>query len=250
MAENKKSFLLYCDLINTVKKLPPEKQGELFMTILEYVNDLNPEITDLSVDLVFEPVKLQLKRDLTKYEDIKDKKSISGREGNLKRWHLDVYNIYMSTELTLEDAEDMAKNRKTSQPDKLQSQNIANIAVTDTVTVTDNDIDNVSVSKEKFTPKQFLSWFNDSRTKLLEKPSNSNYLSSIDKTHLEILTSRYEGKDFGKALHNLCNDKWANESSQIIPKHFLKPENFDKYLQIESKTLITKKQKINRGWSI
>jgi len=101
-----------------------------------------------------------------------------------------------------------------------------------------------------FTPEQFLEWFNDSRTKLLEKPSNSNYLSSIDKTHLEILTKKYKGKDFGKAFHNLCNDKWANESNQIIPKHFLKPENFDKYLQIEKKPLITKKQKINRGWTI
>ena len=101
-----------------------------------------------------------------------------------------------------------------------------------------------------FTPEQFLKWFNDSRTKLLEKPSNSNYLSSIDKTHLEILTKKYKGKDFGKAFHNLCNDKWANESNQIIPKHFLKPENFDKYLQIEKKPLITKKQKINRGWTI
>ena len=101
-----------------------------------------------------------------------------------------------------------------------------------------------------FTPEQFLEWFNSSRTKLLQKPSNSNYLSSHDKTHLEILTSRYKGEDFGKAFHNLCNDKWANESNQIIPKHFLKPENFDKYLQIEQKPLLTKKQKINRGWAV
>jgi len=101
-----------------------------------------------------------------------------------------------------------------------------------------------------FSPEQFLSWFNDSRTKLLQKPSNSNYLSSVDKNYLEILTNRYKGEDFGKAFHNLCNDKWANESNQIIPKHFLKPENFDKYLQIEQKPLLTKKQKINRGWAI
>jgi hypothetical protein len=101
-----------------------------------------------------------------------------------------------------------------------------------------------------FSPEQFLSWWNDSRTKLLQKPSNSNYLSSHDKNYLEILTNRYKGEDFGKAFHNLCNDKWANESNQIIPKHFLKPENFDKYLQIEQKPLLTKKQKINRGWAI
>ena len=101
-----------------------------------------------------------------------------------------------------------------------------------------------------FSPEQFLSWFNDSRTKLLQKPSNSNYLSGVDKNYLEILTNRYKGEDFGKAFHNLCNDKWANESNQIIPKHFLKPENFDKYLQIEQKPLLTKKQKINRGWAV
>ena len=104
--------------------------------------------------------------------------------------------------------------------------------------------------KSVFKPVQFLIWFNDSRTKLLEKPSNCNYLSQIDKTHLEILTKRYKGEDFNTAFHNLCNDKWANESNQIIPKHFLKPENFDKYLQIEAKPLLTKKQKKNRGWAI
>ena len=107
-----------------------------------------------------------------------------------------------------------------------------------------------SESESKFTPEQFLKWFNESRTKLLEKQSNCNYLSSVDKSYLEILSSRYVGEDFSKSLHNLCNDKWANESNQIIPKHFLKPENFDKYLQIEKKTLLTKKQKINRGWAI
>lgn len=98
------------------------------------------------------------------------------------------------------------------------------------------------------TPTTFLSWFNKKRTQFLEKESHSNYLSSIDKTHLEILTSRYEGAHFSKAMHNLCNDKWANESSQVVPKHFLKPENFDKYLQIEPITIITKKQKKSRGW--
>ena len=46
MAEDKKSFLLYADLIHTVKKLPKEKIGDLFLTILEYVNDTNPIVDD------------------------------------------------------------------------------------------------------------------------------------------------------------------------------------------------------------
>ncbi len=55
MAENKKSFVLYKDIIHTVKKMPKEKQADLFVTILEYVNDENPSIDDILVDLVFEP---------------------------------------------------------------------------------------------------------------------------------------------------------------------------------------------------
>ncbi|NQY43568.1 MAG: hypothetical protein HRT87_09525, partial [Legionellales bacterium] len=83
-------------------------------------------------------------------------------------------------------------------------------------------------SEGKFTPEQFLTWFNKSRTKNLEKPSNINFLSQFSKVHLEILTSRYSGNDFSKAFHNICNDKWANESNNIMPKHFLNPEQFTK----------------------
>jgi hypothetical protein len=79
MAEGKKSFVLYCDLISTVQKMPIEKAGELFMTILKYVNDKEPEVTDLLVEVVFEPIKLQLKRDLKHWESIKCKRSEAGK---------------------------------------------------------------------------------------------------------------------------------------------------------------------------
>lgn len=82
MAEDKNGFLLYKDLIHSVKKLPKEKAGELFMHILEYVNDHNPETDDLLIELAFEPVKQSLKRDLKKYEKTKEK----NRENALKRW--------------------------------------------------------------------------------------------------------------------------------------------------------------------
>lgn len=84
MAEDKKSFVLYADLIHTVRKLPKEKQGELFMTILSYVNDENPVVDDLMVELVFEPVKLQMKRDLAKYETTKERRKEAGRLAGLK----------------------------------------------------------------------------------------------------------------------------------------------------------------------
>jgi len=81
MAENKKSFVLYADLLHTVQKLPDEKAGVLLKTILEYVNDLNPKVDDILVDLVFEPIKQQLKRDLKKYDSFREKQSLNGKLG-------------------------------------------------------------------------------------------------------------------------------------------------------------------------
>jgi len=219
MAKDKKSFLIYCDIIHTVQHLTDEEKGKLFQHLLEYVNDLNPTLNDRLLTAVFEPIKQQLKRDLVKYESICNRNSKNGSLGGRPKKPKKPTGLFGNPE----------------KPKKA-----------DTDTDTDTDKDSVS----KFTPEQFLSWWNDSRTKLLQKPSNSNYLSGVDKNYLEILTNRYKGEDFGKAFHNLCNDKWANESNQIIPKHFLKPENFDKYLQIEQKPLLTKKQKINRGWAV
>ena len=137
MAENKKSFVLYADIIHMVRKMPKDKIADLFLTILAYVNDENPVIEDLLVDIAFEPIKLQLKRDLQKYEGIKDVKSLNGRVGNLKRYHLDIYNRFINDELTIDEAEKVAKSRKPSLSDISNydtSQNIASVAVNDTVT--------------------------------------------------------------------------------------------------------------------
>ena len=62
MAENKKAFVLYTDIIETVKQLDDLKAGELFKHILKYVNDENPKSDDPIINLVFTPIKLQLKR--------------------------------------------------------------------------------------------------------------------------------------------------------------------------------------------
>ena len=81
MAENKRSFLLYCDIINTVSKLPDEMAGKLFKIILEYVNDKNPEPDNLLLQIAFEPIKQQLKRDLKHWEYIREIRSENGKKG-------------------------------------------------------------------------------------------------------------------------------------------------------------------------
>jgi hypothetical protein len=81
MAENKKSFILYADLIHTIEILPDEIAGKLFKVILAYVNDKDPKVEDLLLQISFEPIKQQLKRDLLKYEVFKTKQSDNGRLG-------------------------------------------------------------------------------------------------------------------------------------------------------------------------
>lgn len=78
MADNKKSILLYVDLIHTVRKMKKEDAGELFLHILKYVNDENPTTKNMIVELTFEPIKQQLKRDLIKYNNIVERNRING----------------------------------------------------------------------------------------------------------------------------------------------------------------------------
>lgn len=79
MAENKKSVLLYCDIINTVEKLDDETAGKLFKHYLNYINDLNPKTENLIVEIAFEPIKQNLKRDLLKWKIKKEGYSKAGK---------------------------------------------------------------------------------------------------------------------------------------------------------------------------
>jgi hypothetical protein len=69
MAQNKKSFVLYSDVQGLINKLPDEVAGRLFKHIFAYVNDENPISDDILLNVAFEPIKMQLKRDLVKWEN-------------------------------------------------------------------------------------------------------------------------------------------------------------------------------------
>lgn len=79
MAENKKSFVLYADLIKSIEHLTNEEKGILFNHLLEYVNDKNPILEDRLILTAWKPIELQLKRDLIKFEEVKAKRSEAGK---------------------------------------------------------------------------------------------------------------------------------------------------------------------------
>jgi hypothetical protein len=146
MAENKKSFLLYADLIHTVKKMPKEKAGELFLTILSYVNDENPVIDDMLIDLVFEPIKRQMKRDLVKYEEKINKCSEAGKLSAAKK----------ALQRSIEDEQNSTKST-----DVEVSSTKSTVTVNDTVTVTVTDTKKKKEIRYAFDSDIFKNKYND-----------------------------------------------------------------------------------------
>lgn len=190
MAKDKKSFILYADLLPAVKKMPDDKAGELFKLILSYVNDENPTTDDLLVDVMFENVKQQLKRDLKKYEVAKENKANGGRLGNLKRWNIDLYEDVIDKKISLEEAENIAISRKSSHTDKEGSHTdtnlshtIASVAVNDNVNVNDNvsvnvnDINNINYNNTVISKNEAFEIFWDTYSKKVEKaPCETKFL--------------------------------------------------------------------------
>jgi len=85
MATDKKSFVLYADNYGLIKQLPDDVAGRLLKHIFAYVNDENPFSDDLLLNIAFEPIKMALKRDLKKYEQIKEKRSLAGKKSAEQR---------------------------------------------------------------------------------------------------------------------------------------------------------------------
>ena len=186
--KNKKSFVLYCDLIHTIKKLPNDKAGELFKHILSYVNDEKPTTDDLLIDAVFESIKQQLKRDLSKYEDKKKQWSNAGKKS----------------------AEVRANKRSTKSTDVKSRSTVSTVSVNVNVNV--NDILNklvkelqptkinifkdwINYRKEikkpiiiESTIKALITKFNNSPIKMIENVVNS----SIENNWVGLFWNKYE----------------------------------------------------------
>lgn len=133
MAKDKKSFILYVDQKDLFNKLPDDVAGKLIKHIYAYVNDENPESDELIVNIAFEPIKQQLKRDLKLFEEKRIKRSEAGLAGANKRW---------------KEIPNDANECQTIANDSKRINGIAKIADND------NDNDNV-ISKDIYTKQKF-----------------------------------------------------------------------------------------------
>ena len=176
MAENKKSILIYCDLIHTVDSLEDVEAGKLFKHLLRYVNDLNPEPPDRITRLLFEPIKQSLKRDLRKWEQKSERNSDIAKAAWSKRKDANAYE------------------RKQTKPDEADSD-----SVIDSDSVSDKDI----LSKGE--PEKFCLIFKGETIRI--KPYD--FLMQKKSTIIEAwYMNQYRGIDVAKfeQLFNLeCN---------------------------------------------
>jgi len=67
-----------------IEKLTDIEAGQLLKHLFRYVNDQNPVPENRIIELSFESIKHQLKRDLKEWESTKQILSAAGREGGLK----------------------------------------------------------------------------------------------------------------------------------------------------------------------
>lgn len=81
MAENKKSFVAYCDWGNVFDELSNEEAGLLVKHLFDYVRDKNPIPKDKLTKMMFIQIQQSLKRDLIKYEDRADRSRENGKLG-------------------------------------------------------------------------------------------------------------------------------------------------------------------------
>lgn len=203
MAENKKSFVLYCDLIHTIEKMPDDKAGLVFKHLLKYVNDQNPVTDDLIVDVVFEPIKHQLKRDLKKYEVKKDQWSEAGKKSAEKR--------------ALSKINEAQRNPT----------NVETVATESTVNVNVNDTVNVTVNDNVIFKKEIKLNLIDKYFKDFENGSEIVRMAQFQKTTVEVLKAyipqfrlkaNSEYQSYGKFVDHFRNTFLKNPPTNNEPK--------------------------------
>lgn len=130
---SKKSFILYLDQKDLFECMSNEQAGALIKHIFMYVNGENPETNDPFIKIGFASVKAALKRDLTKYQEIIEKRSHAGKMSAKTKANTKKQNEHMLTHV----------NKRQQTPTK------STVNVNDNVNDSVNVNDNVNVNKKK-----------------------------------------------------------------------------------------------------
>jgi hypothetical protein len=206
MAENKKSFVAYCDWQETFEELSDEEAGKLVKHLFNYVNDKNPDASDKLTKMCFIPIKQSLKRDLKKYEGYIEKQSVNGKKGGRPK------NPTLS-EITQPFIE---------KPKKADS-----VSVSDSVSVTKSNIDS----------NKLLSVFNSilgKKTRVVPDKANKQLKAA--------LKAGYSKDDIVTAITNASKDPHHVDSNyKYLTLEFItRPDKLDRFINMSDFTIKSK----------
>lgn len=95
---------------------------------------------------------------------------------------------------------------------------------------------NIFSNDSYFSEELFLEWFNKCRIKI-NLPSNIKKLSRVEQQYFCELKNVYTIGEFKNAFKGFSKDAYFKENNMLFPTHFLKVENFTKFLNFKEKTL-------------
>jgi len=77
---------------------------------------------------------------------------------------------------------------------------------------------------------KFLIWFNSEFTKYGKQQAKFRTLNNQTENNLKKLLDKYVTEEWNYAFSNMIKSEWVIESKNATPDHFLRPANFEKYL--------------------
>ena len=202
MAE-KNSFILYYDQQDIFESLSDELAGKLVKHIFNYVNGNDSPSDEAIVNVAFVSIRQQFKRDSVRYENVCERNRINGSKGG------------RPTKPT-ETQKTQSVITQPKQPDN------------------DNDNDNETNTTKVSTPPPFLTWFNKQKEIHTNKSGGFKALSKTDLSNLKQLKASYNNEDFERAFKGMANNPWVKENNAMNPTHFLRVDNFNRYLDQDS----------------
>ena len=220
MARGKKSFVLYCDLIDVIDHLTTLEKGKLFEHLLDYVNDKKPVLDDRMLLGTWKHIEQSLKRDLVKYEKSAERSRQNGALGGRPKTHNNP-----------EEPSGLIDNP--DEPRKPDS-----VTVTDTVTVTDivNKNNIINTTTEKINFSDLLEFINSTLGK-----SYKVINSTVKGKYNARLKDGYVKKDFMTAIVNASKDKYHKEKNYkyLTVEYFSRIKTLDLHceeIKVKNKT--------------
>jgi hypothetical protein len=225
MATGKKKVIVYTDWISTFNPLTDEEAGRLIKHFFSYVNDLNPE-SDRLTELLFNPIKQTLKRDLEAWEKQQERNKENGQRGGRPK---------KPNETEQNQNNPVGFSETETNPKK---------GVSDSVSVSVSDIKRDKSLSEREQKQKFIDWFNSMKLKHCGSVGKFRTMSKADLNNLKELKKHYTVDEFETAFIAMSRNEWVITSQRLTIDHFLANKNFQKYVNTE----VEDKPKFKAAW--